>query len=109
MESQQAIDLSRVRLWINHNYDKSKIESELAKLDFTEDLVAEYLKAFNKAKTEVRQFNGFIWMAVGAFLGFVSCVLSLWNPIPELFYPILFGPTPLSILMVCYGLYLVFE
>lgn len=109
MESLQDVDLSRVRLWINHKYDQSKIESELASLDFTQDLIAEYLKAYEKAKTEVRQFNGFIWMIAGAFLGFVSCVLSLWNPIPELFYPILFGPTPLSIVIVCYGLYLVFE
>ena len=109
MESAQAIDLSRVRLWINHKYDKAKVESELNGLNFSQELVGEYLKAYDKAKADIRLQNGFIWLAIGAVLGFISCVLSLWNPIPSLFNLILFGLTPVSIVMVCYGLYLVFE
>lgn len=109
MDSTNSIDQSRVQHWILNKYDAKRIEDELLQNNHTVEIIQHYLKAFDKARIEIRQTNGFIWMICGAFLGFVCCVLSLWNPIPELFYPILFGPTPLSIVIVCYGLYLVFE
>jgi hypothetical protein len=56
-----------------------------------------------------RRWNGFLCMALGGFLGFVSCVLSLTNPFPELYYVILYGLTSIAILIVFWGFYLVFE
>jgi hypothetical protein len=48
-------------------------------------------------------------MALGAFLGFLSCVLTLANPIPELHNLILFGFTSVGILIIMVGMYFVFE
>ena len=56
-----------------------------------------------------KQFMGFVFMAVGAFLGFVSCVLSLINPIPELYNVILFGLISIAIIVIFIGMYCVFE
>jgi hypothetical protein len=67
------------------------------------------LKYFHKLKTERRQQQGFIWMGVGAFLGFIGCVLSMVNPLPNLFYVFLYGFSTLSIIIAFVGLYLVFE
>jgi hypothetical protein len=48
-------------------------------------------------------------MGLGAFLGFISCVLSLTNPIPELYNVILFGLTSVAILIIVVGMYFLFE
>jgi len=61
------------------------------------------------ASRKRRQHNGFILTAAGALLGFISCVLALINPVPELYEVILYGATSVSILLVFTGLYLVFE
>jgi hypothetical protein len=45
---------------------------------------------FKRVKNAKKQFTGFICLGTGAFLGFISCVLTLTNPIPELFNIILF-------------------
>lgn len=56
-----------------------------------------------------KQFNGFFCMGLGAFLGFISCVLSLTNPIPELYNVILYGLTSIAILIIVVGMYFLFE
>ena len=39
----------------------------------------------------------------------ISCVLSLTNPVPELYYAILYGFTSAAILVIFIGLYFIFE
>jgi len=56
-----------------------------------------------------RQAIGFILLVVGAIIGFVSCVLTLTNIFPGLFYWILYGLTSVALLLILAGLYLVFE
>lgn len=58
---------------------------------------------------EGRRSNGFKVTAAGAVLGFISCVLALLNPFPELYHFILYGATSISILLVFAGLYLILE
>jgi hypothetical protein len=48
-------------------------------------------------------------MVIGAFTGFISCVLSLINPIPELYGIFLYGLTSLAIILALIGLYLLLE
>ncbi|KYP16304.1 hypothetical protein [Flavihumibacter sp. CACIAM 22H1] len=62
-----------------------------------------------KTNTAKRQFAGFLLMGIGAFIGFISCVLSLLNPIPELYNLILYGLTSVAIVVALIGLYLVLE
>jgi hypothetical protein len=56
-----------------------------------------------------RQFNGILLMVIGAFTGFISCVLSLINPIPEFYGIFLYGLTSLAITLALIGLYLLLE
>lgn len=46
---------------------------------------------------------------LGAFTGFISCVLSIINPVPELYNVFLFGLTSVAVLIVFAGLYFLFE
>lgn len=85
------------------------IEAELNGLGHDAASVAAHLKEFKRLKNAKRQFNGFILMAIGAFLGFISCVLSIINPIPGLFNVILYGLTMVAILIIVLGLYYVVE
>ena len=60
----------------------------------------------NRAK---QQNLGFILAGIGAVLGFISCVLTLWNPIPSIYDLVLYGLTSIAILVIFAGLYLIFE
>jgi hypothetical protein len=56
-----------------------------------------------------RQTTGFILLAIGAVLGFISCVLTLANPVPALYYWILYGLTSIAVIILMVGLYYVLE
>lgn len=68
-----------------------------------------HVKEFSKAEYGKWQATGFVLMGVGAFLGFVSCLLSLLNHVPELYYWILYRLTSIAISMICAGMYFVVE
>ena len=98
-----------IQQWVADNLDLQKVEKNLQALGYDEELINENLKEFKRAKFAKRQFSGFVYLGVGAFWGFLSCVLTLINPIPELYNWILFGLTSISILLICLGLYKLFE
>ena len=104
-----AIETATIQQWISAKLEPKAIEHELFSKGFDADAIAAYLKEYKRVLNSKRQVNGFICMAVGAFLGFISCVLSLVNPIPELYNVILFGLTSISVLIIFLGLYFVFE
>ncbi len=62
-----------------------------------------------RLKRAKQQNLGFILAGIGAFLGFISCVLTLWNPIPSIYDLVLYGLTSIAILVIFAGLYLIFE
>ncbi len=62
-----------------------------------------------KAKIAKRQTDGFILLAFGAVLGFISCVLTIINSIPSLYFWILYGLTSIAVILICAGLYYLFE
>ena len=53
--------------------------------------------------------TGFICLGIGAMTGFISCVLTLTNPVPELYNVILYGLTSVAVTIIFIGLYFVFE
>lgn len=63
----------------------------------------------SKQDAAKRHAKGFKLTGLGAFLGFISCILSILNPIPEIYYFILYGLTSISILIAFLGLYFIFE
>jgi hypothetical protein len=109
MPNSATIDNSLLQQWNLSRLEPQAIEAELISKGFDSETIKEYLQAYRKFKIEKKQFIGFFCMGLGAFLGFVSCVLSLTNPIPALYYIILFGLTSVAILIIVIGMYFLFE
>ena len=63
----------------------------------------------NKLHNNNRKSAGFICIAIGGFIGFLSVLLCIINPIPELFNYFLYGLTLLAIGTIFSGFYLIFE
>lgn len=103
------IDQQLVRQWMAARQTPEAIEAELTRMGYDSGMIGEYLLQFRKLGTAKRQMNGFLALGLGAFLGFVSCVLTLVNPVPSLYEVILYGLTSVAILIIFVGLYLVFE
>lgn len=101
--SDSAIDRQKVQQWLKNKLSPELIRGELVKSGHGEEQVEEYVKAFQRLKLEKQQALGFYFLLTGAFMGFVSCVLTLVNPVPALYYWILYGLTSLSILVIFVG------
>ena len=95
--------------WANEKMDIEVVKSKLTSLGLAEDVIAEKIAEFKKLQHKSRQFKGFVYLASGAFMGFLSCLLTLTNPVPELYNWILYGFTSLSILILMLGLYYLLE
>ena len=104
-----TIDKDLLQQWLVQKMEPQAITESLQRQGHDETMVNAYLKAYRKLKNEKKQFIGFLVTGLGAFIGFISCVLSLTNPIPELYDFILFGVTSFAILLIVAGMYLVFE
>ena len=85
------------------------IEAELSAKGMDTEAISAHVEAYRKFKIARKQFVGFFCMGFGAFLGFLSCVLSLVNAVPELYNLILFGLTSVAILIIVIGMYFLFE
>ena len=103
------VNTSVIQQWVADKLDVEKIRENLSALGWDEDIIAIHVKEFKKVKNAKRQFTGFVCLTVGAFMGFISCVLTIINPIPELYNWILYGLTSLSLTILFLGLYYVLE
>jgi hypothetical protein len=104
-----SINKDTLQQWAANKLDPQIIEQELKEKGLSAEEVAVQLKAYKKLRNANKQFVGFLCVAIGAFLGFISCVLSILNPIPELYNVILFGLTSIAIIIICVGMYFIFE
>lgn len=109
MSNVASVSPSIVQQWIADKLEPAKIQEELIALGYDATAIETHLKEFNRAKSVKRAVTGFIFLFVGAFLGFISCLLTIINPVPELYYWILYGLTSVAVLIICTGLYFVFE
>jgi hypothetical protein len=109
MTHQNAIDPSVLQQWVSSKLDPSVVEEKLRTMGLDSESISTELKVYKRLCNAKKQFMGFAFMAVGAFLGFISCVLSIINPIPELYNLILFGLTSVAIIVIFIGMYCVFE
>lgn len=109
MSHNTLVDKAIINKWITHNFSVQKIEEELVVKGYDKELIETYIKAFKKVKQAERQRIGFVCLTVGALLGFVSCILTLLNPVPMLYGVILYGLTSVAIVVICAGLYCLFE
>lgn len=109
MTADTSINQSIINQWVAENKDTQQLQQNLAALGWDEEVIAKHLAAFKTILHEKKRFKGFFFLAAGALLGFISCVLSIINPIPALYNLILFGLTSLAILIIFLGLYYIME
>lgn len=109
MNDPNSIDATFISQLVSEHHSVQSVSDKLSALGLKEESILEYVSAFTKARNAKRQSTGLIYLVAGAFTGFVSCVLAIVNPIPELHNWFLFGLTSLAALSACYGLYNIFE
>lgn len=104
-----SVNTAVVQQWVTDKLNIEKVKEQLAALGYDEEKVTLHLKEFKKLRYGKRQFTGFVCLAAGAFLGFISCVLTLINPVPELYNLILYGLTSVAVVVIVLGLYYLLE
>jgi hypothetical protein len=109
MSDTLTVDLNTIQQWIAAKLDPETVEQKLREDGLDAASITTHLKAFRKLKNARKLQAGFICMAVGAFLGFVSCLLTIINPVPALYNIVLYGLTSVAICVICLGMYFVFE
>ena len=85
------------------------VVEELQKKGIQPAYIGEYQNAIKRIRYAKRRSTGFACMAAGAFLGFLSCVLTITHTMPHMFDFIFYGLTTAAVCIVVLGLYYVFE
>jgi hypothetical protein len=104
-----TVSPSSINQWLAEKLDPQQLRQKLLSQGWEEEKIADHINAFKKAKYAKRQSAGFIYLGIGALLGFVSCVLTMVNPVPELYDAILYGLTSVAMIFLFAGLYFLFE
>ena len=109
METQeQAI----VQLFIHWDIQRSSEEQVLLDLQnkgFNDSQIIEICSQYKKKKQDIKQKKGFILMAIGAVLGFLSCLFTMLDFFPEWRGVTLYGLTTIGVGVAFLGAYFVFE
>jgi len=104
-----SVDQATIQQWIAAKLEPKAVQEEMISMGMDDATIASNLQAFKRLRNAKRQVNGFMCMGLGALIGFISCILSVLNPIPELYNVILFGLTSVAIVIVFLGMYFLFE
>jgi hypothetical protein len=103
------IDAAQLSQWAAEKLDHDTVRTALQSRGMDQDSINAYLAEYRKLRNAKKQFGGFLCCGIGAFLGFLGCVLSMVNPVPELYGFFLYCLTSIAILVIFAGLYLLFE
>lgn len=109
MSQIQTINTANIQQWMQTYASPEALEKDLISQGIDEETRTAYIKAFKKQLIAKRQFKGFVLMGIGAFLGFISCLLTLTKAVPVLYDAILYGLTLIAVVIIFVGLYFVFE
>lgn len=102
-------DTGLLQQLIQNKTEVRSIESILQSKGYDPERIHLLTREFKRIRASRRQFKGFILLGGGALLGFISCVTTLINPIPELYNLILYGLTSVALAGMIMGLYYIFE
>ncbi len=99
-----SVYTERLKQWIDEGIEISAIKEKLTLEGLDEAAIENCIREFKKMKYGRRQTIGFILLAIGAFLGFFSFVLTITNPVPGLYGFFLYGLSSLAIVVIFIGL-----
>lgn len=109
MNNSAAIEELKMKQWLLKDTSIANIKMDLMALGYDQNAIEQIIGAYKKERNARRQTTGFILLATGALTGFVSCLLGIFNPIPELFDVLFYGLTSVAVVIVVTGLYFLFE
>jgi hypothetical protein len=109
MEEALPVNESICQQLLSSGLNAEAIQEALKEKGIPGDNLPAYLDTIKKMRYAKRRNTGFICMAGGAFLGFISCVLTITHVMPHMFDFIFYGLTTLAVCIVVLGLYYVFE
>jgi hypothetical protein len=109
MASSAQIDADLLSQWVAEKLHPDAVSEQLKARGLDGEMLQAHLAEFRKMRNSRKQFGGFLCCGLGAFMGFIACVLSLVNPIPELYGVFLYGFTSIAIIVIFAGLYFLFE
>ena len=95
--------------WNSGDFSEESIKKDLEYKGLNEQEISDLLNQYKKKQNDERQKIGFILTAVGAFFGFLSCVFTMLDLIPEMRGFMLYGLTTIGIVLIFVGLFFVFE
>ena len=104
-----VIDENICRQVLSLKLKADAVAEELQKKGINPAHISEYQNKIKRIRNEKRRSTGFVCMAIGAFLGFLSCVLTISHTLPHMFDFIFYGLTTAAVCLVVLGLYYVFE
>lgn len=104
-----AINKNILTTWVNENLSLEVVMQKLNESGYDSETLNLLVQEFKKLKRSKRQSTGFCFTIVGAVLGFISCLLTILNPVPSLYNIILYGLTSVAIVVIVCGLYHIFE
>lgn len=95
--------------WDQARVSEDQIQNQLINQGYFSDQIPEILKLYKKHKLDERTRKGFILMGIGSVLGFISCICTVYEILPEIREIILYGLTSIGITIALWGGYYVFE
>ena len=104
-----AVNRATIQSWVDDRLTFEAVEKNLISNGYESEEITEYLLQFKRIKNTKKQITGFVFMAVGAFVGFIACVMAMINPFPDIQDFFLFGLTMIAVGLMIYGMYLVFD
>lgn len=109
MSVHQTAYIALFEHWDQQHATQDSIKNELHNKGYPLDQAEEILSLYKKKKLQERTQKGLWLIGIGLIIGFLSCVFTLMEFLPDLRNFILYGLTSIAILFVIIGGYFVFE
>jgi len=97
------------RKWQQLKMSKSQVQEELKNQALSPEEITTVWDNYYRYLVDRRNTRGWLLMGIGGFLGLVSCVLTMMDPLPDFRGLFMYGFTSIAVSMALYGCYLVME
>lgn len=108
VQTQTKADID-FRKWHQNKISKSQIFEVLENQGLSHEEISSVWENYSRFRIDHRNTRGWLWMGIGGFLGLVSCVLTMLEPLPVMRGVFMYGLTSVAVSMALYGCYLVME
>lgn len=110
MSTTLALQPELLQQWMRERATPQTIRTYLQAQEADEKTIEAYLSEFKQKCSYARLCRGFICLAAGAFIGFLSFLLTFLEAVPAEWYAMsFFGLTTVGISVICLGLYYLLE